>query len=126
MDEERLSELEGWTLEDRKELTLSESVLLDAIAEVCAAVRDAWDSDQTSRREDRSLSSELEEDRRVMEGVDLELTLGGVNAAENAKLLLSERLAQLSEVLDAPTSPASPTSDDTMPAGEWSSASDET
>ena len=61
-----------------------------------------------------------------MEGVDLELTLGGVNAAENAKLLLSERLAQLSEVLDAPTSPASPTSDDTMPAGEWSSPSDET
>ncbi len=93
MDEERLSELAGWTLEDRKELTLSESVLLDAIAEVCAAVRDAWDSDQTNRREDRSLSSELEEDRRVMEGVDLELTLGGVNAAENAKLLLSERLA---------------------------------
>ena len=126
MDEERLSELEGWTLEDRKELTLSESVLLDAIAEVCAAVRDAWDSDQTNRREDRSLSSELEEDRRVMEGVDLELTLGGVNAAENAKLLLSERLAQLSEVLDAPTSPANPTSDDTMPAGEWSSPSDET
>ncbi len=123
MDEERLSELEGWTLEDRKDLTLSETVLLDAIAEVCAALRDSWDSNQKSRREDRSRRAELEEDRRVMEGVDVELTLGGNDAAENARSLLGERLAQLSEMMDAPTRP---TSEDTMPGGEWSGASDKT
>ncbi len=119
MDEERLSELEGWTLEERKDLTLSETVLLDAIAEVCAALRDSWDSNQTSRRDDRSRRVELEEDRRVMEGVDLELTLGGDGAAENARSLLSERIAQLSEMIDAATS------EDTPPAGERSGASDE-
>jgi len=120
MDEERLSELEGWTLEDRKDLTLSETVLLDAIVEICAALRDSWDLAQTSRREDRSYKSELEEDRRVMEGADLELTLGGDDAAENARFLLSERLAQLADLLRAPTS------EDTIPAGDWSGASDET
>ena len=77
----------------------------------------------SSRREDRSRRAELEEDRRVMEGVDVELTLGGNDAAENARSLLSERLAQLSEMMDAPTRP---TSEDTMPAGEWSGASDKT
>ena len=95
----------------------------DAIADVCAALRDSWDSNQMSRREDRSRRAELEEDRRVMEGVDVELTLGGNDAAENARSLLSERLAQLSEMMDAPTRP---TSEDTMPAGEWSGASDKT
>ena len=120
MDEERLSEFERWTLEDRKDLTLSETVLLDAIAEICAALRDSWDFAQTSRREDSSYKSELEEDRRVMEGADLELTLGGDDAAENARFLLSERLAQLAEMLRAPTS------EDTIPAGDWSGASDET
>ena len=127
MDEQRLSELEAWTLEDRKDLTLSESVLLDSIAELCTALRDSWNSNQTRRQEDRW--AELEEDRRVMEGADLELTLGGDDALENAKSLLSERLTQLAEMMEAPTSPTtptSPTSEDTLPAGERGGASDET
>ena len=123
MDEERLSELEGWTLEDRAELTLSETVLLEGIAEICSALRDSWDSIQRCRREEHSHRAELEKDRRMMEGVDLELTLGGDDAANNARQLLGERIVQLSEIMEGPKSS---TSEETLPASEWNAVRDET
>ena len=49
MDEGRLREFEDWALSERSQLSDSENVLLDAIAEACLAVRLAW-QDQESRR----------------------------------------------------------------------------
>lgn len=120
MEEERLRELEAWTREDRNELTASEIVLLDAIAEACAALRGVRESNQTGMQENDRCRADLEDDCRVMEAVDLELTLGGDDAVDKARELLGERLALLAEKMDTPTG------DETLPAGDWDGASDKT
>ena len=99
MDEERLLEFEDWALTERSQLSDSENVLLDAIAEACLAVRRAW-RDQESRRTEleawRDKASgyreELQKDREAMEGADVELAVGDKDAAVKARSILNGRL----------------------------------
>lgn len=105
MDERRLHELEDWALSERSDLTESENVLLDAIAEACLAVRRSW-QDQEARRMEldawrdkaNNYSEELKKDREAMEGADVELTLGNGDAAGKARSILSSRLKTQPEV----------------------------
>ena len=99
MDEARLREFEDWALTERSQLSDSENVLLDAIAEACLAVRRAW-QDQESRRTEleawRDKASgyreELQKDREAMKGADIELAVGDKDAARKARSILSGRL----------------------------------
>jgi hypothetical protein len=107
MDEQRLHELEDWALSERSELSDSENVLLDAIAEACLAVRRSW-QDQAARcaeldawRNKAAIySDELRKDREAMEGADIELTLGNGDAAAKARSILSGRLKSHPEVAE--------------------------
>jgi len=101
MDEKRLRELENWTLEERKGLTASENVLLDAIAETCLEIRRARGAEPSIRRELELVREELEKDRRVMEGVDVELAVREEDAAERARAILAERLDEHAKLGDA-------------------------
>lgn len=99
MDEKRLHELEDWTLSERSQLTESENVLLDAIAEACLAVRRARQEHESRRAEldawrdkARTYQEELQKDREAMEGADIELAVGEDGAAGKARSILSERL----------------------------------
>jgi hypothetical protein len=99
MDEERLRELENWVLSERSQLSDSENVLLDAIAEACLAVRRAW-QDQESRRTEleawrdkaKVYQEELQKDREAMEGADIELAVGDEDAGGKARSILGDRL----------------------------------
>ena len=105
MDKKRLRELEDWALSERSQLSDSENVLLDAIAEACLAVRRAW-QDQESRRTEleawRDKASgyreELQKDRETMKGADIELAVGDQDAARKARSILSGRLKIHTEV----------------------------
>jgi len=104
MDEKRLREFEDWALSERSQLSDSENVLLDAIAEACLAVRRAW-QDQESRRTEleawRDKASgyreELQKDREALEGADIELAVGDKDAAVKARSILNDRLKTHSE-----------------------------
>ncbi len=107
MNEKRLIELEEWALEERSELTDSESVLLDAISEACVAVRRAWQYQDANRaaieawrEKANTLKDELRKDREAMEGADLELAVGDSDAAEKARSILGSRLSEHPEDLD--------------------------
>ena len=99
MDEKRLREMEDWALTERSQLTDSENVLLDAIAEACMAVRQAW-QDQENRRAElqawrdkaRTYQEELKKDREAMEGADVELAVGNKDSAVKARAILEHRL----------------------------------
>ena len=104
MDEDRLREMEDWALTERSQLTDSENVLLDAIAEACMAVRQAWQEQEHRRAElqvwrdkARTYRDELEKDREAMEGADVELAVGNKDSAEKARLILGDRLKIRSE-----------------------------
>lgn len=101
MNEERLRELEDWALSERDELTDSERVLLDAIAEACVAVRRAWQYQETHRAaietwrdKAKTFEEELRKDREAMEGADLELAVGDADAADQARSILGARLKE--------------------------------
>jgi len=104
LNEKRLNELEEWALSERSELTDSENVLLDAIAEACVAVRRAWQSQDANRAgvdvwrdKANTCKEELRKDREAMEGADLELAVGDSDAAEKARKILGERLGEQPE-----------------------------
>ena len=104
MDDERLREMEDWALTERSELSDSENVLLDAIAEACMAVRQAWKDQQARRAELEAWRSkakvyreELEKDREAMEGADVELAVGHKDSAGKARSILGERLKDYPE-----------------------------
>lgn len=99
MDEKRLRELEDWALSERSQLSDSENVLLDAIAEACMELRRAWQDESAHRAEleawrDKASAyrEALEKDRVAMEGADVELAVGDDAAAEKARSILSDRL----------------------------------
>jgi hypothetical protein len=99
MDEKRLQEMEDWALTERSQLSESESVLLDAIAEACMAVRSAWREQQSRRAEleawrhkASAYREELEKDREAMEGADVELAVGNQDSANKARSILGDRL----------------------------------
>lgn len=104
MDEERLREMEDWALTERSQLTDSENVLLDAIAEACMAVRQAWQEQENRRAElkawrDKATSYRevLEKDREAMEGADVELAVGHKDSADKARSILGDRLKRGAE-----------------------------
>ncbi len=105
MDEGRLREFEDWALSERSQLSDSENVLLDAIAEACLAVRLAW-QDQESRRGEleawrdkaKTYREELQKDHEAMEGADIELAVGDKDAAVKARSILNDRLKKHPEV----------------------------
>lgn len=99
MDDERLREMEDWALTERSQLSDSENVLLDAIAEACMAVREARKTQQSRRAEleawrDKAnvYREELEKDREAMEGADVELAVGNKDSAGKARSILGQRL----------------------------------
>ena len=99
MDEKRLREFENWVLSERSELSDSENVLLDAIAEACMAVRRAWQDEESRRIEleawrDKAnvYQEELQKDREAMEGADIELAVGDEDAGGKARSILGNRL----------------------------------
>lgn len=99
MDEKRLHELEDWALTERSQLTDSENVLLDAIAEACVELRKAWREYESRRAEldtwrdkAKTYREELRKDREAMEGADVELAVGDDHAAGKARSILGERL----------------------------------
>jgi hypothetical protein len=99
MDEKRLREFENWVLSERSELSDSENVLLDAIAEACMAVRRAWQDEESRRIELEAwrdkvkvYQEELQKDREAMEGADVELAVGDEDAGGKARSILGNRL----------------------------------
>ena len=99
MNEERLSEIEDWAQVERGDLTESENVLLDAITEICIAVRHAWQTQEaqgaaleTWREKATEFQDQLRRDREAMEGADLELAVGDSDASEQARTILRSRL----------------------------------
>ena len=99
MDEQRLREFENWVLSERTQLSDSENVLLDAIAEACLAVRRAWQDQESRCAELQALrgkaklyQEELRKDREAMEGADIELAIGDNDAGGKARSILSNRL----------------------------------
>ena len=104
MDDKRLHEMEDWALSERSQLSDSENVLLDAIAEACLELRQAW-KDQQSRRAELeawrdkadTYREELEKDREAMEGADIELAVGNQDSADKARFILGGRLKIHSE-----------------------------
>jgi hypothetical protein len=99
MDEKRLREFENWVLSERSELSDSENVLLDAIAEACMAVRRAWQDEESRRieleawRDKAKVYQEaLQKDREAMEGADVELAVGDEDAGGKARSILGNRL----------------------------------
>jgi len=99
MDQERLREFENWALSERSQLSDSENVLLDAIAEACSAVRRAWQEQESRcaeldelRGKAKVYQEELQKDREAMEGADVELAIGDTDAGGKARSILSNRL----------------------------------
>lgn len=95
MNEDRLREIETWTVCEREQLTESENVLLDALAEACAEIRRSREAEKELESwliKAHELEEELRRDRHAMEGADLEAAVGNEEAINRARAILDQRL----------------------------------